>query len=243
MLAYKSALLALVLACGRTASWPCLFSRQWCADGSGRFAVVLACRSRERGEQLQAELQAEATRLGNPNPRIEARHWPDNCIQARNHAAHLPALQQGGAMDLGVACKQVHGAFPSCPSSDVAHLIQADLRLSLHAALLEKVVSPFLPPCLPCSGTLRRFSCRRAYTSSVAPTSRPVLESRTSTMAAGDAAGPGIAALGARVCGQLAPAQGPPACSGEQCWHLLHGRCASDPKCSPARCQQIQFNP
>lgn len=59
-----------------SASWPRLTSSHWCADCCAHSAVVLACRSRERGEKLQAELQAEATRLGNPDPRIEARHWP-----------------------------------------------------------------------------------------------------------------------------------------------------------------------
>lgn len=74
--ANNSGPLALVLARQSAASWPRLTSSHWCADGCAHSAVVLACRSRERGEQLQAELQAEATRLGNPDPRIEARHWP-----------------------------------------------------------------------------------------------------------------------------------------------------------------------
>ena len=48
-------------------------------------AVVLACRSMERGEKLQGELQKEAAALGHADAKVEASAAPDvaDCFGSR----------------------------------------------------------------------------------------------------------------------------------------------------------------
>ncbi len=154
-------------------------------------AVVLACRSRERGAKLLTELQAEAARVGHTDAKIEAR-----------------VLSHG---DLALT-QAIPDAFAT----------RANLVICVQS--------------LPCEGLGCR-ACRSGHApgNCANQSGQSPASCRSSRMCvAGHEPRPGVTALSARICRQLAASQGAAACPRQQRRHLQHGRCVQGRRDSPA---------